>query len=94
MKSIYTKMLETELNKFREETGIRARYEHRYGEGQAWLWLATTENNGDGMYIAVRGYSDAVNVLSAMRYGYTLRDKRPSSNQQYNSEAIKRLLGR
>ena len=78
MKSIYTKMLQDELDKFTQETGLRVRYEKRYGEGNAWLWIGTTENNGEGMYIGVHGYTDACNVISAMRYGYTLREKTPA----------------
>lgn len=78
MKSIYTKMLKDELDKFAVETGLRVRYEKRYGEGNAWLWIGTTENNGEGMYISVQGYTDACNVISAMRYGYTLREKTPA----------------
>ena len=62
MKS-YKKDFEFEARGFMWRTHIPAFYEKQYGNG-SWVWFGDDEfNKGEGLYVGVNGYKDAIKAL-------------------------------
>lgn len=62
-------ILQNKINNFTNKTGIKCHYERHKS---TWLYFATTDNNGQGFYIGVNGYIDALNTIDNILNGYNL----------------------
>lgn len=67
-------ILQIVIDNFEEKTGIKCHYERQKNNG-TWLYLATADNDGQGLYIGVDGFVDACNTINHILTGYNIAKK-------------------